>query len=96
MNNYTFKQYGKEYKRISKAAVWKAYNAGKEILLYPCKANPESTFNCGVSLMKSRREQFVIDEIGLKKDFISFCNSFIYYNCQYAELGKYPAFYCEM
>ena len=89
MNKYVI---GK-YTRISKAAARKAYIAGERIAMFPCKANPASPWNQPYILNRASRESFVIDEIGLVNDFNGLVNSFEYYNCQYAEMGKYAAFY---
>lgn len=72
------------WKRISKAKARKLYNAGTSIMVVPHKVNPENNWGIGV----------ITDiEYWDHPSFEKFLNEFVWYNCQYEELGKYPAYY---
>ena len=70
-------------KRISKAEAKKRYNAGKEIMLVPCKLRCGEPWHPESHIKRSR-----------DYDFKSLVNSFTYYNCCY-EAGYYPHYYIE-
>ena len=74
----------KNWTRISKAKARKLYNAGEDILVVPCKVHPENQHGIGVTISISYWEH---------QTFEKFLNEFCWYNCNYNELGKYPAFY---
>ena len=78
------KQLSNNFKRISKKAAEKLYNAGVLILMIPCKCAPENVWGVGCWVDNSDSETF---EQKL--------NNFAYYNCQYAEMGTYTAYYVE-
>lgn len=76
-------------RRVNKTTAKKLYNAGIDILIVPCKVNPTitGTWSLGYVLNKNN-DSF--------DNFTSAVNSFIYYNCNYNQLGKYPAYYIKM
>ena len=74
----------KHYRRISKARARNLYDAGTDILVVPCKVNPENEWGIGVKTNGHYWDG---------TDFDRFIHEFIWYNCQYNETGKYPAFY---
>ncbi len=84
MISISFTHNGTTYHRITKDIARKAYNAGKTVLLAPCKMNPTSpwidAYKCYIN---SSREM---------PDFDSFINSFEYYSCN-NHTGRYAAFY---
>lgn len=92
MKKYTFTEKGRTYKRISKTAARSAYMGGSTVIICPCNLRPTQYAH---RINRKDREQFVIDEIGVKNDFNNLVNSFEYYNCTNAETGKYTAFYIE-
>lgn len=75
-------------KRVNKTTAKKLYNAGINILIVPCKVNPTTagTWSLGYCLNKNNNN---LDS------FENAINNFIYYNCNYNELGKYPAYYIK-
>ena len=82
-----------KYTRISKKAALKKYVGGKTVYLCPVNINPENKWTPPFDLNRSRREKFVIDEIGLVNDFYNYVNSYEYYNCNCNQTGRYAAFY---
>ena len=92
MRKYTFAEKGRTYKRINKNAARAAYMDGLTVVICPCNLRPNQ-YSRGIN--RKDREQFVIDEIGVKNDFNNLVNSFEYYNCPNSETGKYAAFYIE-
>lgn len=74
----------RNYRRISKTKARKLYNEGTDILVVPCKVHPENDWGIGVKTNIEYWEH---------PSFEKFLNEFVWYNCQYNELGKYPAFY---
>lgn len=84
MNKYKISGNGRTYERINKATARKLYNNGVSIAICPVKMHP---CNMWAPAFITRPESFK------ESSFDSFVNSFIYYNCQYNETGKYPAFY---
>lgn len=70
--------------RVTKKAAEKRFNAGETIYIYPVYANPASHWFSGDYGFKK--------ETGYKT-FSELVNAFSWYNCNYAELGKYPAYY---
>lgn len=95
MRKYTFSENGHVYKRISKTAARAAYMGGSTVVICPCNLRPFTQWHVERKINRKDREQFVIDEIGVKNDFNNLVNSFEYYNCQNSETGKYAAFYIE-
>ena len=71
------------YTRINKREARKLYNLGRPITILPCKANPNSPWFSNSTVSKESTD----------KDFDALVNEFTYYNCNTAELGRYPAFY---
>lgn len=95
MRKYTFSENGHTYKRINKNAARAAYMDGLTVVICPCNLRPFTAWHNEHRINRKYREQFVIDEIGVKNDFNNLVNSFEYYNCQSSEAGKYAAFYIE-
>lgn len=83
MNSLTFSDGTKKFIRVSKPTARKAFYQGLKIALCPVRFNP-----CGFyykAFETSKNED--------NNDFNKLVNAFEYYNCQYAETGKYTAFY---
>lgn len=76
------------YKRISKAEARRRYNSGLDIYLLPAKMNPENMWGMMVCASNSwwGCEEYSFD---------TFLITYNHFNCQYAELGTYPAFYIK-
>ena len=85
MINISFTHNGTTYHRITKDIARKAYNAGKLVLLSPCKVNPTSAWI-------SAYECYIDSTRGERPDFDMFVNSFEYYSCS-SHLGRYAAYY---
>lgn len=83
MINMAFTDGFRTFTRISKPMAKKLFNQGFKIGLVPFKCNP-----CGAYI-----SAFVTAKSEDNSDFDKMVNYYIYYNCQYYELGKYPAFY---
>lgn len=82
MNNITTDK----LQRVSKPSARKLYNSGVEIYIIPHKVRPCTA--CGIGAFYSK--DLYVDFDG---DFDALVNQYTYYNCQYNEWGKYPAFY---
>lgn len=82
MNNYTING----YKRISKAAARKVYNAGGEIYMCPVKLAPGGFW---------RPECSASGAAEYAGRFDSLVNAFEFYNCYDARTGEYTAFYIK-
>lgn len=95
MRKYTFSHNGIDFVRINKTQARNAYLAGKTVYIVPCNIRPFSTWRYEYPLNRKNRENFCIDEIGVKNDFNSYVNSFEFYNCINSETGKFSAFYME-
>lgn len=78
LKNTTF-----NYNRINKPEARKLYNLGRPITVLPCKADPNSPWFSNSTISKELTD----------KDFDTLVNEFVFYNCNTAELGRYPAFY---
>lgn len=77
------------WRRISKAKARKLYISGKDIMIVPHKVNPENEWGVG-SIVHQHPE---IPEYERYWFWDRLIDQFVLYNCQYNELGKYPAFY---
>lgn len=93
MNAYRFENKGFTYERISKDTARRAYMNGLTIVICPCNFRPFTPWGFEYRVNRKDREQFVIDEIGVRNDFNSLVSSYEYYNCRSRETGKYAAFY---
>ena len=83
MNVFNFR----ELDRLDKRAARKAFNSGAEIMVIPCKCNPENAFiNFGVWVSKN--------EMSDDYDFDQFVNAFEFYNCN-PETGRYASYYAR-
>ena len=87
------------YTRISKATARKIYNNGGYIFMLPCKARLDSMW---ISPARFNKSEFCtaatvgIDTVVPRNhEFETVVNCYSYYNCNYSELGKYPAFYVK-
>lgn len=72
------------YTRIDKRQARKIYNGGGSVVILPHRANPHSIWFDGADFSKENTGN---------KDFDGLVSEFTYYNCNTAELGRYPAFY---
>lgn len=68
--------------RVSKPRARKEYEAGRKLFICPWKVNPNNVWGIGSMIEKVN---------GISFD--SMINNYSYYNCNYRELGYYPAFY---
>ena len=93
MKEYTFTENGIAYKRVNKQTARKAYKNGSDVIVCACKLRPGAPWRPEYIVNRKNREKFVVDEIGVAKDFESIVNSYEFYNCTNAETGKYSAFY---
>lgn len=92
MNKYTFAEKGHTFRRIDKRAARAAYMDGLTVIICPCNLRPTQYSH---RINRKDREQFVLDEIGVRNDFNNIVNSFEFYNCPNAETGRYAAFYIQ-
>lgn len=93
MINRSFTENGYTFKRINKNTARRAYMNGLTVVICPCNLRPFTPWHNEHDINRRSREQFVIDEIGVKNDFNNLVNSFEYYNCINTETGRYTAFY---
>ena len=84
MNAYTFKKYGKTWRRVTKKAAERLYNDGQYIIIAACNLRPDI---CGMIEHKATPEAEYNDR------FNSIVAAFTWYNCINAETGRYLAFY---
>lgn len=78
--------------RISKSKARRLYDEGQTIRLCPIKVNPCNEYY-PMSFDMNKADKFDVEPLEWELKFDSRVNHFEYYNCQYAELGKYSAFY---
>ena len=77
----------RHWRRITKAKAKNMYMMGYgPLLIVPCKVDPENRWGIGVPIDNQC-------EPSTEEEWEKFLNEFCWYNCQYNELGKYPAFY---
>jgi hypothetical protein len=72
-------------KKINKPTARKLYNSGADVVMIPCKCRPGGAWLTGATVNKN----------STSRSFDDLVNEFVYYNCNYYELGYYPAFYIE-
>lgn len=93
MKKYSFTNNGFTFERINKKDARTAYINGLSVVICPANLRPFTGFHPEMTINRRNREQFVIDEIGVKNDFENYINSFEFYNCRNSETGRYTAFY---
>lgn len=93
MKKYEYTENGFHFERISKKTARAAYINGLSVVACPVNLRPGKPYHPETVLNRKNREQFTVDEIGVKNDFENIINSFEYYNCTNSETGKYTAFY---
>lgn len=85
MINISFTHNGTTYHRITKDIARKAYNAGKHVLLIPCKMNPASVWfpasECYIDT--AQKENIAFDTL---------VNAYEFYSCS-NHTGRYAAYY---
>lgn len=86
MNNYTFSDGNKNYKRIDKRTARRAFDNGLTVVFCPCNLRPFTPWHCETDIQKSRCDGYSFDYM---------VNLFEVYNCRDSETGKYTAFYIE-
>lgn len=86
------------FKRISKKAAEKLYNAGEVVRMCPVKISPVNLWGFFTDCQKERFTPVAGDgfdtTVARNRDFETVVNAFAFYNCN-AETGKYPAFYVK-
>ena len=76
---------GVTYYRISKATARELFENGNVVGICPVNLNPSSFWGGMCEFQKGHKcENWGFDD---------FVNSFVYYNCQTTENGKYPKFF---
>ena len=94
MNNMTARDGNTQFKRISKVAARKAYDAGLPVVFCPVKLYPFGGFRPSCMLQRDFADDLERAEFGLKADsFNDRVQDFEWYNCNLNETGKYAAFY---
>lgn len=86
------------YTRISKVEAKKRFCAGEKVLLCPCKMRPNDEHWGGSYIADLERTLEASGDLGWDETdcWEAILSNFTYYNCQYNETGKYPAFYKEV
>lgn len=74
------------YQRIDKRIARRLYNDGQDIYVTPVYCRPESCLMVDVQRDYESCQDYTFDQI---------INEFIFYNCGYSELGRYPAYYIK-
>lgn len=89
MTNRTFADRdGAMWQRVSKRRAKSAYNAGHDVIITPVYADPFNMWRPHARISNKRRW-------GVDVTFDSIVNEYEYYNCNSAELGRYPAYYIK-
>ena len=70
-------------KRVNKTVARKAFDAGADVYLLPHKVRFDNMWVSPSKIKKARNGD----------TFEKYVNAYIYYNCQYKELGTYPSFF---
>lgn len=70
------------WKRITKTAARKEFNAGRNVLFIPVNMPVNRDYYCNQVVLNNNK----------KENFDTLCNHFEFYNCN-NETGKYAAFY---
>lgn len=87
------------YKRISKTAARKLYNAGKTIRICACNFSPVNIWGAYSDASPDKYTNVSNDgfntTVARNKEFDTVVNAFTFYNCINSETGKYPAFYVK-
>lgn len=87
-----------EYRRISKKAAEKLYNAGKTVRICACKLSPVNMWGAFVDANNAEYTAVSGDgfntTVARNRAFETVVNAFRYYNCNH-ETGYYPAFYVK-
>lgn len=95
MNKFEFKDGGRTFTRVSKAAARKAFINGFSIAFCPCNLLPGGCWHPEYITSREMRKDYIADDIGAANDFKNLLNSFEYYNCTTNETGKYTMFFIE-
>lgn len=85
MRKETYDIDGVDFIRVTKTVARNLFNNGEIVGICPVNINPESIWGGMCEFQKSRKWE--------NWDFDDFVNSFIYYNCQTDEAGRYPKFF---
>lgn len=72
------------FTRVTKTVARSLFNNGQIVGICPVNINPESIWGGMCKFQKGQCENW---------SFNDFVNNFVYYNCQAAEVGKYPKFF---
>lgn len=81
------------YRRISKPAARKAYQAGETVYIIPCKMRPDNMYMPAMAIScKPSQDKSTVEIPSCAATFDSRVNAFEYYNCS-PETGNYTAFY---
>ena len=87
------------YKRISKKAAEKLYNAGQIIRICSVKISPVNVWNFFADCQRDSLTEISSDgfntTLARNKEFETVVNAFTFYNCN-NETGRYPAYYVKM
>ncbi len=94
MKQKIIKDEKRTFRRVTKTEAVTADMAGRDVIICPCRLNPEKTWKYQVWNREWRKE-FVIDEIGVRNDFLGLVDSFAYYVCG-AKAGLYMSYYIEV
>lgn len=88
MHNYTLTDSnGINWTRVNATRARRLYDTGHTITICPCKCNPFNPYySTGYELVKPSDTSDTWDTI---------VNAFMFYNCNYNELGLYPAYYVQ-
>jgi len=87
-----------EYRRISKCAAEKLYEAGGTVRICPVKISPVNAWgffaDCRKDIFTPVSDDGFNTTVARSREFQTVVNAFSYYNCN-AETGGYPAFYTK-
>lgn len=79
------------YTRVTKAQAAKLFNMGFNVMFTPCKCRPANYQGFWAEFNKSDKDRYnVAPDADL---FSAIVDDYTLYQCQYNELGRYPAFY---
>ena len=97
MNKYTFTDNnGAKWERVTKPTAKKNFVAGNNVILTPCKTCPFTFLSSSyIANYEELEKNSELEGLTLADAFNAIIQEFLYYECQYEDMGKYPAFYIK-
>lgn len=85
--------------RVNRTKARRLYNAGFPVYMLPCKTRLDNSWIKPARMIKESINYISNDGfntiVARNDSFETVENAYSYYNCNYQETGKYPAYYIE-